>query len=168
MPSFKSLFLGLAATTATVQAEHLRAVWSAGSFSTITGPQGQGGGSGHSSNLTILNDDDVAIYEASYPADYSPCFHTDGGRTFEIEGDCWDTPFQFHCQSKLSGSPESCAVNDSAGKELGKGDGKSETTFIGIAIGIDATCVVEFESNGGGCPADNSDAGALHATGKEI
>ncbi|TLD04589.1 hypothetical protein E2P81_ATG10644 [Venturia nashicola] len=166
MPSIRSTLITLASSLATAHAEHLRAVFSSGSFSTITGPNGEGGGSGFETGLTILNDNNEAIYHAKNPANYSPCFAE--GRTFEIEGDCWDTPFRFYCDAKLSGSPEYCAVQDANGKQIGYGEGKTETTFIGIAIALDATCVVEFESNGGGCPLDNSEAGALHATGMSV
>ncbi|KAL1583991.1 hypothetical protein WHR41_07441 [Cladosporium halotolerans] len=166
MPSIKSAFFALAAAAVTVQAEHLRVVWSAGSFSTIPGPSG-GSESGHYSGFAIIRDDGEAIYDEGYPYGYSPCFNTGGGREFAIEGDCWDSQFRFHCEADFGGSPESCAVKDASGNVLGEGTGQSDIDFIGIAIGIDASCVVEFESDGGGCPVDNGN-GPLHATGKSV
>lgn len=167
MPSFQSIFLALVASAATAQAEHLRVVWSSGTFSTITGPKGNGGGSGYSTGFAILRDDGEAIYEEDNPYGYSPCFNTGGGREFAIEGDCWDSQFRFHCESDFGGLPDSCAVKDADGNLLGEGDGQKDTTFIGISIGMDASCVIEFESDGGGCPIDDGN-GPLSATGKEV
>lgn len=167
MPSFKNIFLGLAATATIAQAEHLRVVWSAGQFSTISGPDGGSSSSGNYDGFAIIRDDGEAIYDESYPYGYSPCFNTGGGRTFAIEGDCWDSQFQFHCEADFGGNPESCDVRDASGNVLNAGDGQKDTTFIGIAIGIDGSCVAEFESDGGGCPVDDGN-GPLHAQGKEI
>jgi hypothetical protein len=43
----------------------------------------------------------------------------------------------------------------------------TDTDFIGIAIGLDTTCVAEFESDGGGCPVDDGN-GPLHAQGRSV
>lgn len=162
MHSIRTALLCLMATSATVYAEHLRVVWSSGEFSTISGPKG-GSSSGHSSGFVILNDNDEAIYDSSYPDDHSPCYNTGDGREFTIEGDCWDSPRKFHCKSSFAGHPEDCEVKDGDGNSLGSGEGQKDTTFIGIAIGTDASCVVEFESDGDGCPVDDGN-GPLHVT----
>ena len=67
----------------------------------------------------------------------------------------------------LGGHPESCEVQDGSGKTIGTGTEMKDTDFIGIAIGIDSTCVVEFESDGGGCPIDEGN-GPLHGQGKGV
>lgn len=159
MPSVRSIALSTVAVLATAaQAEHLRVVWSSGSFSTV------GGESGGYKGFAILNDAGEAIYDQSTPNDHSPCYNTDGGRTFTIDGDCWDTPREFHCESSFGGLPESCSVADGDGNVLGEGTGQKDTEFIGISIGQDSTCVVEFDSDGGGCPVDDGN-GPLHASG---
>lgn len=163
MPSLRSTLLGLVATSATVYAEHLKVVFSSGSFSSISGPAG-GNTNGHYNGFAIINDAGEAIYNDGTPYDHVPCYNTDGGRTFTIEGDCWDTPRTFHCLADFGGSPESCEVKDGDGNSLGTGEGQSDTTFIGIAIGVDASCVIEFDSDGDGCPVDDGN-GPLHATG---
>jgi hypothetical protein len=46
----------------------------------------------------------------------------------------------------------------------GSGQGMSDMTWIGISIGTDATCVVEFESDDASeCPVDDGN-GPLHVT----
>ncbi|GKT52176.1 uncharacterized protein ColSpa_12357 [Colletotrichum spaethianum] len=160
--SLCTLFLGLLSISATAYAEHLRVVWSSGSFSTISGPAG-GSQSGGYSGFAIINDADEAIYDQAYPDDHSPCYNTGDGRTFTIEGDCWDTPRVFHCKSDFGGSPKNCDVSTSDGNQLGSGTQQKDTNFIGIAIGIDASCVVEFDSDGTSCPVDNGN-GPLHVT----
>lgn len=155
MPSFKNTLLILAAAAATAQAERLRVVWSAGSFSALAGPKGAGGGSGYSTNFAIINEDGDAIYEESTPYDYSPCFQYDG-RDFQIAGDCWDSySFRFFCVANFAGEPESCAVKDYDGNVLDEGESKSNIEFKGIAIDTAGACVAEFESDGDGCPLDN-------------
>lgn len=169
MPSVQSILLTLVASTATlVQSEHLRVVWSSGAYSAITGPKGNGGGSGHTAGFAIFNDDGDAIYEQANPYGYSPCFSTGDGREFGIDGDCWDTQFNFHCKANFDGSPGDCAVKDTNGNVLGSGEGQTDTKFIGIAIGQDSTCVVEFDSSGSGCPVYDPDNAALLATGKSV
>lgn len=162
MPSLRNTFFSLLAASATTSAEHLRVVFSSGSFSSISGPAG-GNTNGHYNGFAILNDNGDAIYGDSTPYDHVPCFNTDRGRTFTIEGDCWDTPRTFHCLTDFGGSPESCDVSDGSGNLLGSASGESDTTFIGIAIGIDASCVVGFDSDGPGCPIDDGN-GPLHVT----
>lgn len=54
-------------------------------------------------------------------------------------------------------------MKDSGDNSLGSGDGQTDTTFIGISIGTDASCVVEFDTNGPGCPVDEGD-GPLSVT----
>ncbi|KAL4962419.1 uncharacterized protein BDV14DRAFT_210579 [Aspergillus stella-maris] len=152
----------LAATTPLVLAEHLKVVFSSGSFSTISGPAG-GNTNGHYSGFAIVNDNGDAIYDNGFPDDHSPCYNTGDGRTFTIEGDCWSTPRTFHCLADFGGNPESCEVRDGDGNVLGSGDGQSDTTFIGISIGTDASCVVEFDSDSDGCPIDDGN-GPLHVT----
>ncbi|KAL4745674.1 hypothetical protein BDW72DRAFT_211118 [Aspergillus terricola var. indicus] len=158
MPSLRNLALalGLLATTAT--AERLRAVFSSGSFSTI-------GDEGDSyKGFAIVRENGEAIYDNGYPDNHSPCYNTGDGRTFKIEGDCWASPRQFHCESDFAGHPEHCAVLDGDGNELGSGEGQEDTTFIGISIGTEATCVVEFDSDDAGhCPVDDGN-GPLHVT----
>ncbi|KAJ5397441.1 hypothetical protein N7509_005554 [Penicillium cosmopolitanum] len=127
-----------------VYAEHLRVVWSSGSFSSISGPSG-GNQNGGYSGFAILNDAGDAVYDQPYPDDHSPCY-LGSGREFTIEG-----------------QPQSCAVKDGDGNVLGSADAQKDTTFIGIAIGIDASCVIEFDSDSDGCPIDDGN-GPLHVT----
>ncbi|KAI8181005.1 hypothetical protein KHU50_002738 [Colletotrichum sp. SAR 10_65] len=162
MSSIRNLFLGLLGLSATAYAEHLRVVWSSGSFSTISGP-GAGSQSGHYSGFAIINDNGEAIYDDSTPSDHSPCYNTGNGRTFTIEGSCWNTPRVFHCKSDFGGIPETCDVSTKDGNELGSGTQQKDTEFIGISIGIDGSCVVEFDSDGPGCPVDDGN-GPLHVT----
>ncbi|KAL2815045.1 ankyrin repeat-containing domain protein [Aspergillus cavernicola] len=123
-----------------VSAETLRAIWSSGSFSTISGPGG-GNGHGYDSGFAILNENGDAVY--------------DKGELRLEKRLCWDTPRKFHCE-----------VWDGDGNSLGKSEGKTETNFIGIAIGQDSTCVVEFEADGEGCPALGDDEDSeIHFTG---
>ena len=153
MAPLRNTLLFLMASSATVYAEHLKAVWSSGSFSTVSGPSGNENG-GYS-GFAILNDAGEAVYDQPYPDDHAPCYNTGGGREFTIEGDCWSTARKFKCLSDFGGSPQNCEVKDADGNSLGTGDGKTDTTFIGIAIGQDASCVVEFDSDGSDCPVDN-------------
>ncbi|KAL4920554.1 hypothetical protein BDW62DRAFT_215845 [Aspergillus aurantiobrunneus] len=162
MPSFCTvLFSLMAATIATVSAEHLKVVFSSGGFSTVSGTAG-GEGTQYS-GFAIINDNGEAIYDEDYPGDHSPCFNTGGGRVFTIEGDCWSTPRTFHCLSDGGGNPKNCEVSNGDGNSLGSGDGQTDTTFIGISIGQDSACVVEFDSDGDGCPVDGGN-GPLHVT----
>ncbi|KAF5636771.1 uncharacterized protein FTJAE_5967 [Fusarium tjaetaba] len=156
MPSLRNTLFGLLAATlsSTVAAEHLRVVWSQGDFSTISGPSG-GSQSGHSSGFTILKDDGTAIYSKAYPADHSPCYNTGDGREFTFGGDCWTKERKFRCKSSFAGDPETCEVKDQDGNSLGTGEGKTDTTFIGIAIAQDSACVVEFNTDDDeDCPKD--------------
>ncbi|BCS20294.1 uncharacterized protein APUU_20726S [Aspergillus puulaauensis] len=155
------LFL-LAATTATVSAEHLKVVFSAGDFSTISGPAG-GNTNGHYAGFAIINDNGDAIYNDGTPDDHSPCYNTGDGREFTIEGDCWSSPRTFKCKADFAGHPDTCEVKDADGNSLGTGKGETDTTFIGISIGQDSSCVVEFESDSDGCPIDDGN-GPLHVT----
>ncbi|KAL4865218.1 hypothetical protein BDV12DRAFT_188325 [Aspergillus spectabilis] len=146
------LFL-LAAASLTVHAERLKAVFSSGTFSTISGPAG-GSSSGGYNGFAIIRENGEAIYNDGTPAEHVPCRNVDDGRTFTIEGDCWASPRQFYCMSDFGGQPETCRVLDGSGA----------TTFIGISIGMDATCVVEFDSDDSGtCPVDDGN-GPLHVT----
>jgi hypothetical protein len=158
-PLRNTLFCLMAAASA-VSAEHLRVVWSSGSFSTISGPSG-GNQNGGYSGFAIINDAGDAVYDQAYPDDHAPCYGR--GREFTIEGDCWDTPRKFQCTSSFDGAPESCAVKDGDGNTLGSADAQKDTTFIGIAIGTDASCVIEFDSDGDSCPVDDGN-GPLHVT----
>ncbi|KAM0692081.1 hypothetical protein Q7P36_008282 [Cladosporium allicinum] len=166
MPSLRSIALALAASFTLAQAEHLRVVWSAGTWGAIGGPSGDGQ-NGHYDGFAIIRDDNEPVYTEAYPSGYAACFSTGDGRTFEICGDCWDSCFRFKCISDLGGHPESCEVQDGSGKTIGTGTEMKDTDFIGIAIGIDSTCVVEFESDGGGCPVDEGN-GPLHGQGKGV
>lgn len=149
------------AASATVNADVLRVVFSSGSFSTISGTVGSE--NGHYGGFAIINDEDVAIYSNPTPNNYSPCLGNT--RHFTIEGDCWATPRTFLCTAAFNGSPESCEVQDGNGNILGSSKGVSDTTFIGIAIGTDSSCVVEFNSDDSGiaCPLDDGN-GPLHVT----
>lgn len=162
MPSLRTVLLGLVVTSAAVSAEHLKVFWSAGDFSTISGPAG-GSQSGHYAGFAIINDKGEAIYNQSTPDNHSPCYNTGDGREFTIEGDCWNSARKFHCKADFVGHPDTCEVKDGDGNSLGKGDGQTDTTFIGISIGMDASCVVEFESDGDNCPEDDGN-GPLHVT----
>jgi hypothetical protein len=166
MPSLRTIALTLVASFTLAQAEHLRVVWSAGSWGAIGGPQGNGQ-NGASDDFAIIRDDGEAVYTDKNPGGYSSCFSTGDGRTFEICGDCWDSCFRFKCKSSLGGHPETCEVQDGSGIALDSNKGMTDTDFIGIAIGIDTTCVVEFESDGGGCPIDDGN-GPLHGQGKSV
>ncbi|EXF82917.1 hypothetical protein CFIO01_01287 [Colletotrichum fioriniae PJ7] len=160
--SARALFVGILSISTSAYAEHLRVVWSSGAFGAIGGPSGSGTNGGYT-GFAILNDAGEAVYDQSYPNDHSPCYNTGDGRTFTIEGDCWDTGRVFHCKSDFGGAPKTCEVKDSNGNVLGSGTQQKDTEFIGIAIGIDATCVVEFDSDGSGCPVDDGH-GPLHVT----
>lgn len=164
MAPLRNLLVLLAAATSSVYADKLTVAFSSGGFSTISG-SGTGNENGHYSSFAIINDEGTAIYDNGFPDDHSPCYNTGGGRTFTIEGDCWATPRQFHCEADFGGLPESCSVMDADGNVLGEGKGQTDTDFIGIAIGQDATCVVEFDSDDSGiaCPEDDGN-GPLHVT----
>ncbi|KAJ5514939.1 hypothetical protein N7463_004491 [Penicillium fimorum] len=162
MLSLRSALLCLTATSATVYAERLRVVWSSGGFSSISGPAG-GSTSGQFEGFAILNEAGQAIFNQADPADHSPCYNTDDGREFTIEGDCWATPRKFKCKGNFGGHPETCEVKDGNGNSLGTGEGHTDTTFIGIAIGQDGSCVVEFDSDSDGCPVDDVNS-PLHVT----
>lgn len=162
MFSLRTTLLCLMAASGTVYAEHLKAVWSSGSFSSASGPSG-GSQNGHYSGFALINDNGEAIYTQDYPDDHAPCYNTGGGREFTIEGDCWGTPRKFKCLSDFGGAPQDCEVKDGDGNSLGTGEGQTDTTFIGIAIGQDSTCVIEFDSDSGGCPVDDGN-GPLHVT----
>ncbi|KAJ6095336.1 hypothetical protein N7486_006082 [Penicillium sp. IBT 16267x] len=160
MPSLRNTLLCLMASSATVYAEHLKVVWSSGDFSTISGASG-GNENGQYSGFAIINDAGEAIYDQAFPDNHSPCYNTGDGREFTIEGDCWSTPRKFKCKSDFGGHPDTCEVKD--GNSLGTGKGETDTTFIGIGIGEDASCVVEFDSDSDGCPVDDGN-GPLHVT----
>lgn len=162
MPSLRASLLLLAAATSTVvSGERLKAVWSAGDFSTISGPTGNE--SGHFKRFAIFDSAGKAIYSQPYPGDHSPCYNKGDGREFTIEGDCWDTARKFKCKSDFGAHPEYCEVKDKDGKSLGTGEGKSNTEFIGIAIGMSGACVVEFDAKSHNCPEDDGN-GPLHVT----
>ncbi|KAL4862793.1 hypothetical protein BDV12DRAFT_178353 [Aspergillus spectabilis] len=165
MASFLSTALLFLAATTPIHAEHLKVVISQGTFSTITGPNGEGGGSGQYKGFAIFNEAGEAIYDQAYPDDHSPCYNTGDGRTFTIEGDCWATARQFHCESDFAGFPQNCDVRDADGNVLVSAQGQTNTDFIGIAIGQDGSCVMEFDSddNGTTCPVDDGN-GPLHVT----
>ncbi|KAJ6079699.1 hypothetical protein N7467_009452 [Penicillium canescens] len=162
MFSLRTALLCLMAASGSVYAEHLKVVWSSGSFSTISGPAG-GNTNGHYSGFAIINDAGEAIYDQGFPDDHAPCYNTDDGREFTIEGDCWSTPRKFKCMADFGGHPETCEVKDGNGNSLGTGNGQTDTTFIGISIGQDSSCVVEFDSDSDGCPVDDGN-GPLHVT----
>jgi hypothetical protein len=166
MPSLQSIALTLAASFTLAQAEHLRVVWSAGTYGTIGSISGSGE-NGHYDGFAIIRDDGEAVYTEAYPAGYSPCFSADSGRTFEICGDCWDSCYRFKCIADFGGHPDTCEVQDGSGIAIQTSFGMTDTDFIGIAIGLDTTCVAEFESDGGGCPVDDGN-GPLHAQGRSV
>ncbi|OQD68856.1 hypothetical protein PENDEC_c030G02230 [Penicillium decumbens] len=162
MTPLRTALLFLAASSATVFAEHLRVVWSAGDFSTISGPAG-GNTNGHYSGFAIINDKNEAIYNQGTPDDHAPCYNTGDGREFTIEGSCWKSPRIFKCKADFAGHPDTCEVKDADGNSLGSANGVTDTQDIGIPIGQDSSCVVEFDSDSDGCPVDNGD-GPLHVT----
>jgi hypothetical protein len=139
----------------------LKVVWSAGDFSTVSGPSDNG--HGHYKGFAIINEDGDAIDDQDYPDDHSACYNTGDDREFTIEGDCWDTPRTFMCKGAFSGQPETCEVKDGDGNILRTGEGQTDITFIGIAIGQDGSCVVELESDGDECPIDDENR-PLHVT----
>ncbi|KAL4769104.1 hypothetical protein BDW60DRAFT_225242 [Aspergillus nidulans var. acristatus] len=117
----------------TASAERLKAVWSSGSFSTI----GDQGGSYHG-------------------------FKHQWGHIFQIEGDCWNTGRQFHCLSTFDSKPQNCDVRDQDGNTMGEAAAQRDTTWIGISIGMEATCVVEsYSDDASHCPVDDGN-GPLH------
>jgi hypothetical protein len=145
--------MGFTAFSTLAYAEHLRAVFSSGAFSTISGPSG-GSLSKQMRGFAILNVAGDAIYTQKLPDGHSPCYT--GGREFTIEGKCWARARKFHCVCNLAGNVQNCAVKGHEGTLLGSSEGKTDTTFIGIAITQESTCVVAFESEPaegyGGCP----------------
>ena len=153
--------LGITAFSASASAEHLRAVFSSGTFSSISGPSG-GSLSAQYSGFAILNDAGEAIYTQAYPDDRRSCFSTNGGREFTIEGNCWAQARKFQCKSDLGGNVENCQVKGHNDYVFGSSEGTTDTEFIGIAISQDSTCVVEFESEPAegyeGCPALGKDS----------
>ena len=153
--------LVVTAFSASASAEHLRAVFSSGTFSSISGPSG-GSLSAQYSGFAILNDAGEAIYTQAYPDDRRPCFSTNGGREFTIEGNCWAQAHKFQCKSDLGGNVENCQVKGHNDYVFGSSEGTTDTEFIGIAISQDSTCVVEFESEPAegyeGCPALGKDS----------
>ncbi|CAG8008645.1 unnamed protein product [Penicillium nalgiovense] len=159
MVSLRATLLCLVATSATVHGERLRAVWSFGSFSAMSGPSG-GSQSGFYDGFAILNKAGNTIYLASYPGDHVPCEHHDG-RLFTLEGDCWNKALQFWCKADFGGNPEKCEVRNDQGIAIGRGDGMKDTQFIGIAIGTDASCAIEFDSDSAGCPVSEGE-GPFH------
>ncbi|KAF4458368.1 hypothetical protein FALBO_14900 [Fusarium albosuccineum] len=111
---------------------------------------------GHYSGLANGN----AIYTQDYPDDHSVCY-TDDGREFTIEGGCSKQARKFKCICNIAGDPETCEVKDKDGNSLGTSEGQTDTTFIGIAITQDSSCVVEFGTEvSEDCPTDND----LHVT----
>lgn len=157
MPSLRNTLISLAAVSFSTNAyaAHLKVAWSNGGFSTISGP-GAGNENGHYSGFAVINDAGEAVYDSDYPDDHAPCYSTGDGREFNLEGGCWKNPRKFKCKSNLAGNPQSCEVLDKDGNSLAKGEGKTDTTFIGIAIGQDSTCVVEFDTDEDeDCPKDS-------------
>lgn len=98
-----AIALSFGVTSATVSAEHLKVVFSSGSFSAI-------------GSSTVIYD--------SYPNDHSPCYNTENGCNFTIEGDCWNTPCVFHCLSDNLGGPKEYEVRDADGNVLGTSEGE--------------------------------------------
>ncbi|KAJ5185283.1 hypothetical protein N7491_006846 [Penicillium cf. griseofulvum] len=123
---------------------------------------GPGGGSqsGSYDGFAIFNKAGNASYSASYPGDYKSCQHHDS-RRFTLEGDCWNKALQFWCLSDFGSSPEKCEVRNDKGIAIFRGDGMKDTQFIGIAIGTDASCAIEFDSDSAGCPASEGE-GPFH------
>ena len=103
--------LGVTAFSASASAEHLRAVFSSGTFSSISGPSG-GSLSAQYSGFAILNDAGEAIYTQAYPDDRRPCFSTNGGREFTIEGNCWAQARKFQCKSDLEATSKTARSKD--------------------------------------------------------
>lgn len=157
MVSLRTALVSLAAISlsSTAYAEHLRVVWSSGRFSTISGPSGGGSQSNGYSGFAIIRDDGVAIYSKADPDNHAPCYTTGSGREFTIEGDCWNQPRKFRCRCGMNANPEACEIKGKEGYTLGSGEGQQDTTFIGIAIGTDSSCVAEFDTTEGEeCPPD--------------
>ncbi|KAL4745488.1 hypothetical protein BDW72DRAFT_198591 [Aspergillus terricola var. indicus] len=156
MPSLRAIVLNLTLLASAASAERLRAVWSSGSFSTI------GDNSGKYDGFAIVRENGEAIYNTETPNGKTPCANTGGGRIYQIEGDCWNSGRQFHCESDFGGHPETCDVRDADGNTLGEATAQTDTTWIGISIGMEATCVVEFDSDDAShCPVDDGN-GPLH------
>jgi hypothetical protein len=137
-------FVGVTVFSASAHAEHLRAVFSSGGFSSISGPVG-GSVSSNYNGFAILNNAGEAIYSQQHPDDHSPCY-SNGGCEFTIEGNCRARARKFHCLCDLGENVKNCAVKGHDDYEFGSSEGRTDTTFIGIAIAQDSTCVVEFES----------------------
>lgn len=79
---------------------------------------------------------------------------TGDGRELAVDGDSRGSQFGFHCKGDFGGKPEGCAGKDVNGNVLGKGEGKSGATLIGVSIGIYGYCVAGFDSDGPGCPVE--------------
>lgn len=156
MVSLRATLLCLVATSGTVYGERLRAVWSSGSFASISGPDGGSAGSNYDSGFTILNKDGNPIYENGWPGDHSACQQYDG-REWTMEGACWNKALKFYCKADFAGTPEECEVRNDQGIAIGKGVGIRNTKFIGIAIGTDASCAIEFDSDSAGCPVSEGE-----------
>lgn len=120
----------------------INVVWSQSDFSTIAGPNG-GNEYGHSSGFALLDEDGKTIWTSDYPDDHSPCYNTDGGRTFTLSADCMGS-YQFHCEADFGGDPKHCAVLDTSGREINSADGDTDTNFIGIALSTDSQCGTNF------------------------
>ncbi|KAJ5772362.1 hypothetical protein N7520_002891 [Penicillium odoratum] len=112
------------------------------------------------SGFAVTSDASNAIYDEGFPDDHSLCYKTGDGRESTIEGDCWSTPRKFKWKSDFAGRPDTWEVKDG---DLGTGQGQTDTTFIGIAIGEDASCVVRFDPESDGFPVDD-DNGPCHVT----
>lgn len=112
-------------------------VFGHGDFSTISGPSG-GSVSGHFDGFSLITDEGVQIYNDKTVNGYSACHNTDGGARLEVSSACWEGPITLSCKSNFGGQPDQCS-GDYMGNHF---DGKSDSsaTFIGIAIGLDASC----------------------------
>ncbi|KAJ5344104.1 hypothetical protein MYU51_012145 [Penicillium brevicompactum] len=124
--------------------QKLNAVWSSGSYSTISPPSGSAM-IGHDSGFSLLKEDGSQVFNTDYPDGYSPCMGGDGA-LYSLTGGCLEegAELQFYCYTHAE-LPDNCAVRDKDGNDIATGEGQDDTNFIGIAISIDGYCGVSFE-----------------------
>lgn len=126
--------VGLASLAALIApaAANLNYVFTAGSYSGISGP-GYDGESGQNSGFALVTESGENLYDESYVNDHVPCFNSDPASRLEVSSSCWAGPITFHCKSDGAALPVDCSADYEYNHFEGSSD--SSTDFIGIAIG---------------------------------